>query len=172
MSNRQSGKSSPRLAPYTSCVSSPRYRSDLYSESWLGRSNANGSETRPAGSRRTKSSPELCLCCQTGVSMRCITSWMLTCYSNFTTKSRQSFAGSSDTSFVPNKKDCYTGFVSIASYFSVPSLRRKIEQVKNSSQTLSSCVTSFMKAFLNSNFHPFLFNRQVHADFLLNISLP
>lgn len=42
-------------------VSAPRYRSDLYSGSWLGQSNADGSETRPAGSRGTKSSPELCL---------------------------------------------------------------------------------------------------------------
>lgn len=30
---------------------------------------------------------------QTGVSMHCITSWMFTCYSNFTTKSHQDLTG-------------------------------------------------------------------------------
>lgn len=51
----------PHVVLNTSCVSLPRYKSDLYSESWLGQTNADGSETRPAGNRRTKSSPEHCL---------------------------------------------------------------------------------------------------------------
>lgn len=54
----KSGQSSPQFSLYTSCVYSPSYRSDLYSESWLRRSNADGSETRPAGSSWTKSSPK------------------------------------------------------------------------------------------------------------------
>lgn len=58
---QQSPQSSPQFAPYTTCVSSPTYRSDLYSQSWLGRSNADSSETSPAGRWWTKSSPELCL---------------------------------------------------------------------------------------------------------------
>lgn len=37
--------------------------------------------------------------------------------------------------------------------FHVFSWRRKIEQVKNSFQTSSSCVTSLMKAFLKHSFH-------------------
>lgn len=101
-SNRQSGQSSPRLAPHVS----PHPDTGLtYIQrgGWVGATQTalKPDQLATGGLRAHQNSA--CLR-QTGVSMHCITSWMFTCYCNFTTNSRKDLAGSLGQHFCTKKK--------------------------------------------------------------------
>lgn len=82
---------------------------------------------------------------QTGVSMHCITSWMFSCYSNFTTM----LPGSWEMNFVRKQEDFYIWFRHTSAFF-CPMFSlggERLSKLKIACRHPSSCVTSLMKAF-------------------------